>query len=255
MHMRALGLGGLFAVVAMVGCGSSGSGGTGGSTGTGGGHAGSTGTAGNGSAGHTGSGGTTGTGGAFTTSVPSGTKITGLTGAQVTQLCADADNFIAHTYIPTLCASVAPSEGLDAAGVFLMDNPSATDAQLQTACAQAEASPGPCPFMLDPDGGLGTCDVTSTPASCQATVGDETKCLNDTVAAVSQFTAGVSSCSSLTVASVSALFADGGVPGAAEPPSCAVVHSAACQIGQDASTLASPKAGRRAAALARAFMK
>jgi hypothetical protein len=262
MHMKGLGLGGLFAVVALVGCGSSG--GSGGTTGTGGsgttGKAGSTGTGGSSNAGHTGStgsGGTTGGGGAFTTSVPSNTKLTGLTNSQLTQFCADGDNFIEHTYIPTLCDIFTPTSGIEAATQYLQDNPAATNAQLQTACAQSEADAGTCLFTEDPDGGLGTCNIGSIPASCQATVGDETKCLNDTVTALAQYTDSVPKCSSLTAAIVNAFAAadGGGTLGPAEPASCAVFETGGACSSDDAGTNASPKMPLRATAMARAFMR
>jgi hypothetical protein len=250
MYIKGLGLGGLVALVALVGCGSSsGTGGAGGSTGGGGltgsagitGNAGATGSAGRG--GSTGSGGTTGSGGSgggFTTSVPSATKITALTPSQITQLCSDVQNYVEHTEIPLLCNSVVPTEGIAAARAVLRDNPSATNAQLQAACAQSEADAGSCPFTLDPDGGLGTCDVSSIPATCQATVGDETKCANDTLASYVQFTNAIPKCSSLTAASLSAYTAadGGGAAGPAEPASCAMFDTGgACHTSSTSAML------------------
>jgi hypothetical protein len=231
MHMKGLGLGGLFAVVALVGCGSSGgAGGTGGSTGTGGsGHAGSTGTAGDNNAGHSGGGGTTGAGGAFTTSVPGGTKLTALTSAQQTQLCNDVENFVDHTFLPELCnaAAAASVNGLEAAYVDLIENPSTTDAQLRADCSAADADAGAnagrCTDSLQ-DAGTQTCDISSTPATCQATVADYTKCLNDTTTSSLQYYASLPNCSTVTAASVNAFFAaDGGLSaGPPEPASCAM---------------------------------
>jgi hypothetical protein len=251
MHMKGLGLGGLFAVVALVGCGSSGAGGTGGSTGTGGsgttGHAGSTGTAGNGSAGHTGSGGTTGAGGAFTTSVPSGTKLTGLTSAQQTQLCNDLDTYVDHT-LPELCNAAAATavNGLEAARVDLIENPNTPDAQLRADCSAADADAGAnasrCTDLLQ-DAGTQTCDISSTPATCEATVGDYTKCLNDTTTSSLQYYASFPTCSTITAASVNAFFAaDGGLSsGPPEPASCAMFDST-CSVdgGTAAMTNMSP---------------
>jgi hypothetical protein len=251
MHMKGLGLGGLFAVVALVGCGSSG--GTGGSTGTGGsgatGHAGSTGTAGNGSAGHTGSGGTTGAGGAFTTSVPSGTKLTGLSSAQQTQLCNDINNYADHTFLPELCnaAAAASVNGLAAAYADLIENPGVTDAKLRVDCSAADADAGAnaskCTDSLQ-DAGTQICDdFSSTPATCQATVGDYTKCLNDTTTSSLQYYASFPSCSTITAASVNAFFAaDGGLnAGPPEPASCAMFDST-CSVdgGTSAMTNMSP---------------
>jgi hypothetical protein len=248
MHIRGLGLGGLVAIVGLVGCGSSGgTGSTGGSGGKAGG-AGSTGAGGSaGKGGSTGSGGSTATGGStgsggsgFTTSVPSGTKITGLTSAQATQLCADAENYVENTYLPALCATFTPSLGIDAARKYLQDNPSATSAQLQTACAQSEADAGTCPFTFDPDGGMGSCDISSIPATCQATVGDETKCANDTIATIVETINAIPKCSSLTAASLSAYLAadGGGSMGLPEPASCAMFDTGgACDNSSTAAML------------------
>jgi hypothetical protein len=251
MHMKGLGLGGLFAVVALVGCGSSSltgadGGGTGGSASTG--KAGSTGTAGDNNAGHSGGGGTTGAGGAFTTSVPSGTKLTGLTSSQQTQLCNDIENFIDHSFGPALCNAAAASSvnGLEAAYFDLLENTTATDAQLRADCTAADADAGAgartcaSEFL---DGGVQTCNVSSIPSTCQATVGDYTKCLNDTSTSSVQYYAGFPSCSTLTAASVSAFFAaDGGITeGAPEPASCTMFDST-CDVdgGTAAMTNMSP---------------
>lgn len=240
MHMRGFGLGGLFAVVALVGCGSStltgGAGGTGGVGATG--HAGSTGTA-----GHTGSGGTTGSGGAFTTSVPSGTKLTGLTSSQRTQLCNDIESYIDHSFGPAICNAAAAStiNGLEAAYFDLLENATATDAQLRADCTAADADAGASASTCATeflDGGVQTCNISSIPSTCQATVGDYAKCLNDTSTSGVQFYAGFPSCSTLTAASVSALFAaDGGISeGTPEPASCSMFDST-CDVN-DGGTVA-----------------
>jgi hypothetical protein len=253
MHIKGLGLGGLVAIVALVGCGSSGgTGGTAGSTGHGGttGGAGITGSGGTGTgtggrAGTTGSG---GSGGAFTTSLPSGTKITGLTSAQATQLCADLANYDDHTLILSLCNAAASSSvaGLTAAYFDLRGNPAATDAQLRADCTAANADSGSsssdCISALA-DGGTQTCNISSTPSTCQATVGDFTKCINDQTAAALQYYASFPSCSSITAASLKAFFAaDGGVDeGPPEPTSCSMFDST-CDVdgGTAAMTNMSP---------------
>jgi hypothetical protein len=233
MYIKGLGLGGLVGLVALVGCGSSGgAGGTGGSTGNGGltGSAGTTGGGGSGAKG--GSTGSGGSGGAFTTSVPSGTKITGLTSAQAMQLCADVASYDDHTLIPTLCNSGASTSiaGLTAAYLDLRGNPAATDAQLRAECTAANADSGSssseCLSALL-DGGVRTCDFSSTPSTCQATVGDFTKCTNDKTAAALQYYASFPSCSSITAASLNAFFAaDGGVrTDPSEPTSCSMFDS------------------------------
>jgi hypothetical protein len=260
MHMKGLGLGGLLAVVALVGCGSSGnSTGTGGNTGTGGtgttGHAGSTGTAGNGNAGHAGGGGATGAGGAFTTSVPSGTKITGLTSAQAHQLCTDGDNFSNRVLLSTECAAIPAGEGLGAARADLEENPSASNADLQATCTAAKADAGVCPLTGDHDAGA-DCDFSSVPSTCTATVGDLTTCLNDEATAFVQFANAIPTCSALTPAILNAFYAaDGGVLGPADPASCAVIESDACN-SDDGGTSASPQASpAHPSARLRAFMR
>jgi len=248
MHIKGLGLGGLVALVALVGCGSSsGTGGTAGSTGHGGttGSAGATGGGGSGAkGGSTGSGGRAGTtgsgggGGAFTTSVPGATKLTGLTSAQAAQFCTDGQSFIEHTYIPTLCSVFTPIQGVNSGYSYLQDNPTATNAQIQAACTQANADAGACAFTIDPD--AGSCDITSIPSTCQATVADYTKCINDTTTSFKQFGTTIPSCSSLTAASVSAYFAadGGGEIGPPTPAGCAEFNTGgACSTSTTAAML------------------
>jgi hypothetical protein len=244
MHMKGLGLGGLFAVVALVGCGSSSLTGDGGSTGK----AGNTGTAGSSSAGHTGGGGTTGAGGAFTTSVPGGTKLTGLSSSQQAQLCNDLENYIDHTFFPEFCNAAAASSlsGVTAAYFDLLENPSTTDAQLRADCTAADADAGltasTCSSALL-DAGTQTCNISSIPSTCQITVSQYATCINDTTTGGLQYYAGFPSCSTITAAGLNALFAaDGGISeGAPEPPSCAMYDST-CDVdgGTAAMTNMSP---------------
>jgi hypothetical protein len=232
MHSRVLGCGVVLAIAALVGCGSSG--GTGGNTGKGGstGAAGSTGSGGR--AGGTGSGGSTGSGntsGTFTTSVPSGTKLTGLTSGQVTQLCTDIANF-ARAEEPTVCNAEAPFNGLFAADFDLLVNPNATDAELRADCTSASADGGTCSSN-------GTCNIASIPSSCQATVADYTTCLNQAITAELQYFAAFPSCSSITAASLNALFAaDGGASASPmESATCAMFDST-CSVVDDSGTAA-----------------
>jgi trimeric autotransporter adhesin len=224
MQIKVRGLWGVMAIVALIGCGSSsGTGGTGGKTsnggGTGSGTGGGTGTGGTGS-------GTGGTTGAFTTSVPSGTKATALTTAQAAQLCSDLQSYVDNNLFPTLCRAEAASSGPEAAYFDLLENPTATDSELRAACAAGGADAGSC-LSLSADAGTGSCDISEVPSTCQATVGDYTKCINDSTAADLQFYASVPSCSTLTAASVMAYFAaDGGASaGPAEPTSCSKFDS------------------------------
>jgi hypothetical protein len=214
MQIKGLGFWGVMSIVALVGCGSSGgAGGTGGSTGTGGGTS-----AGTGGGTGSGKGGTTGGGGAFTTSLPAGTKVTSLTTAQATQLCNDLESYVNNNLFPSICKEASALSGPEAAYFDLLENPSATDADLRAACVSAAAmdAGNPC-TDIQLDGGTETCDISQIPATCQATVGDYTTCINDMATADNQLYASVPSCSTLTAASVTAYFAaDGGA--SAEPP-------------------------------------
>jgi hypothetical protein len=174
---------GMFSVVMvgmLVGCGSSGSGGTGGSGGSSGGKGGA------------GGAGNTSGGGPFTTSVPSSTPLTGLSGAQQTQLCKDFTTY-ADTVAPELCKL----DGL----LYAAFSGGSTDADVQAACAYGYAT------CLTADGGTTVmCNPNGAPSTCKATVGDLTSCLNMQTAVFAQ----VPSCSTLTVASLAGAFGDGG---------------------------------------------
>jgi hypothetical protein len=218
MRIKGLGLGGLVAIVTLVGCGSgSGTGGTGGqtSTGTGGGTG-------------SGKGGTTGSGGSFTTSVPSGTKVTGLTAAQAAQLCSDVESYVDNTFFPAICRATASSlSGPEAAYLDLLQDPTASTSELQAACASAATrdSGSACPDTFV-DAGTQTCNISQIPSTCQATVGDYAKCINDSTAADLQLYASAPSCSTLTAASLMAYFAaDGGSSNPPEPASCSTFES------------------------------
>jgi len=223
MKINGPGLWSVLTIVALVGCGSSGgTGGTGGSNGggTGSGKGGGTGT---------GKGGTTG-GGAFTTSVPAGTKVTGLTTAQATQLCNDINSYVDNTFLPALCKTPTSYLGLEDAYVDLIENPTASDSELQMVCASDAQDASSCSDSVD--AGVESCEgISQVPSTCEATVGDETKCLNDTAAADEQFYAALPSCGTLTGTTLKALFeADGG--SGLEPPdpaSCSKLEST-CQV-------------------------
>jgi hypothetical protein len=175
-------------VVAMlVGCGGgSGSGGSGGGGGSSGGGKG---------------GGSGNSGGTFTASVPGGTPLTGLSGPQGTQLCNDFRTYAETTLAPGLCRV----EGLLLAEL----SGATTDATVQAACASGYQS------CLTSDAGVTvTCNLSATPSTCTATVGDFTACLNAQSAAIQQFP----SCSTLTAAMLASFFADGGSSSSAPPP-------------------------------------
>jgi hypothetical protein len=223
MQIKGLWLGGVMAIVALVGCGSSGgTSGTGGSTGGGG-----TGS-GKGGASGSGKGGTTGGGGAFTTSVPAGTKVTGLTTAQAAQLCNDIESYFDNTFLPSVCQASSSLPGLEDAYFDLLQNPTASNTELQTVCA-SDAQDGGCSDFVD--GGTGSCDISDVPSTCQATVGDYTTCINDMTTADVQLYATLPTCSSVTAASLKAFFeADGGSSfDAPEPTSCSK-FDATCDV-------------------------
>jgi hypothetical protein len=173
------------AVAMLVGCGGgSGSGGSGGAGGISGG----------------GKGGGSGNG-TFTTSVPGGTPLTGLSGTQQTQLCNDFRSYAETTLAPDLCKV----EGLLLAAL----SGGTTDAALQAACASGYQS------CLAADGGVTvTCNPSAAPSTCTATVGDLTACLNASSASTQQFP----SCSTLTAATLATFFADGGSSSSSPPP-------------------------------------
>ena len=227
MQNRGLGLGGLLAIVALVGCGSSsGTGGTGGSTGTGGGTG-------------SGKGGTTGSGGSFTTSVPSGTKVTGLTAAQIAQLCSDVQSYVDNTFFPAVCRGGSALLGPEAAYLDFLQNPTASTSELRATCTSAAAmdAADTCPDSFV-DAGTQTCNISQIPSTCQATVGDYAKCINDSTNADLQLYASVPSCSTLTAASLTAYFAaDGGSSNPPEPASCSTFDST-CKI--DGGTVVMP---------------
>jgi hypothetical protein len=181
------------AAASLVGCGSgSGTGGSGGAAGISG-----SGKGGNG-------GGSGGGGGTFTTSVPASTPLTGLSGPQATQLCNDFRTYSETTLAPALCKING--------ALFAALSGGSTDAQVQADCTTEYQS------CLTADGGRTvTCDLSATPSTCTATVGDFTTCLNVSFTWAQQFP----SCSTLTAAMLASLLADGGSsPSGALPAVC-----------------------------------
>jgi len=162
-----LGLGGVLAIAALVGCG-------GGSSGN-------------------------GTGG-FTTSVPSGTKLTSLTPQQAMQLCTDFDSYAKTALTPDLCKVIA----IEAASLTLLASSTTqpSNATLQMACTEAYNG------CLTGDGGFtntSSCDAstfTTEPSTCTATVGDVTMCTNADLTMTNQELAQLPSCSSVTAANL-----------------------------------------------------
>ncbi|HVV52643.1 MAG TPA: hypothetical protein VHO06_23480 [Polyangia bacterium] len=219
MRRNRLGLGGVLAIiVALIGCGSSGGSGTG--TGGGGGKA----TGGTGGAGASkGTGGTTG--GGFSTSVPGSTPLGGLSSGQATTLCNDIDAYFKTRIAPDFCKEQA----LIGALTVQLTNSSASDADLQAACTSAYTA------CLTGDGGItggAACNpaqVMGEPATCKATVGDLSTCLNDDGTASDQAVSALPSCATLTAAQLTAaLGGDAGAPNATDPASCASLDAMGC---------------------------
>ena len=215
MQIKGLWLGGVMVIVTLIGCGSSGgTGGTGGSTGGGGTGSGKAGGSGSGKGGAT---------GAFTTSVPAGTKVTALTSSQAAQLCNDIQSYYDNSF-QSACQASSGLPGLEDAYLDLLQNPTASNSELQSVCA-SDTQDGGCSDFVD--GGTDSCDVSNVPATCEATVGDYTTCVNDMTTADRQVYASLPSCSTLTAASLTALFgADGGPDlDPPEPTSCSTLYS------------------------------
>ena len=207
MYSKVLGFGGLLLIAATFGCGSSSSGnGTGGTSGSG--------TGGASTGGAKGTGGTNGTGGGsgtgtFSTSVPSGTKLSNISSTQATQLCNDFNTYATNTLNPYFCREIGIFGAAFGGGT--------TDAEVQAACTAAYNSclTGNTTTMCDPT----MLASNNGSATCTATVGDLTSCLNDSTGPLKA----LPTCSSLTVAGLAAMSADAGT--STSPASCAPVNN------------------------------
>ncbi len=164
-----------------------------------------------------------GGGGSFSTSVPSGTKLTALTPAQDTQLCNDFQSYTTGTLEPDTCRLA----GFEASLALLGGTPAPTDADLQTACTQTYTS-----CLTGGDGGSGTttetCDVSSAPATCTATVGDLQNCLNAEQAQLNTVISAIPSCSTISMSNIltaAGKFAGEEDAGTSEPAVCAQFDS------------------------------
>ena len=228
MQIRGLGLGGVVAIVALVGCGSSGTGGTGGSTGTGtGGGTGS------------GTGGTTGSGGPFTTSVPSGTKVTGLTAAQAAQLCSDVESYVDNNFFPAICRARLRAPG---AGSRRISTSSRIPPRALPSCEQ----PARAPPRWTPATAARTASMPALrPATSRSFRRPARRPWVTTrgvstirTAADLQLYTSAPNCSTLTAASLMAYFAvDGGSSNPPEPASCSTFDST-CKV--DGGTVVMP---------------
>ncbi len=184
-------------------------------------------------------------GGGFTTSVPSGTKLTSLTPQQAMQLCTDFDTSATTALTPDLCKLLA----IEATALSL-SYPGAgqqSDATLRMTCSQTYNS------CLGGDGGITTtsnCDpstFTTEPATCTATVGEVTMCFNADLNATNQQVAALPSCSSVTSANlISALatIAAQADAGTSMSATCTALE-AGCNMGSSSSTVGLVTAARR----------
>jgi hypothetical protein len=206
-----LGLGGALAIAVLMGCGGGGS-----------------------------------SGGGFTTSVPSGTKLTSLTPQQATQLCSDFDNFATNSLTPDLCKLIAIED--TALTLLSSTTTQPSNTALQMACNQAYNS-----CLTGGDGGLTTtsgCDpshFTGEPSICTATVGDLTMCTNADLTMANQELAQLPSCSSVTadnLTSALATLAAEADAGTSMSATCTALQSN-CDTGSSSSSPASLLAASR----------
>ena len=170
-------------------------------------------------------GGTIGSGGgAVTTSVSGSIRLNDLSSEQATQLCKDIDAANTATLEPMYCAATNQADALFSTDGFLQDNPTATDASLQTECSQ----------FLTANEAIGcfavtSCDATtiaSSSPSCTATVADIIKCLDENDAIIRKRLAVAPACDALTMSSLNAYLAPGGPFGTYN----VVSMSASCEV-------------------------
>ena len=170
-------------------------------------------------------GGTLGSGGgAVTTSVSGSIRLNDLSSEQATQLCKDIDAANTATLEPNYCAATNQANALFATDWFLQDNPTATDASLQTECSQSlTANEAIGCFAVT------SCDATliaSSSPACTATVADIINCLNENDAIVRKRLAVTPACDALTMSSLNAYIAPGGPFGTYN----VVSMSASCEV-------------------------
>jgi hypothetical protein len=185
-------LAGLFTVAALIGCGSSSSGGGG--------------------------------GGGFSTSVPSGTKLSSLTTAQAAQLCTDLTKY-ESTQSATQTADDCKGAGIDAAFQAQAGSTTAlTDAQVQNDCTIGYTG---CTSVDAGSDSQALCTSTTfagEPTTCTSSVSDVQKCIADMSTASATYFAALPACSALTAANLNAaeatLNGDGGNSGPPDPASC-----------------------------------
>lgn len=144
----------------------------------------------------------------FATSVDGGVPLNGLTPSQATQLCSDV-NAAAGSLQTTYCNAVNQGFAVNAAYLYLQDNPGASTATLQARCAsylQGEQSSG----CTAPSA---TCDasaIRNNSATCAATVSDEVTCINENAMIDQAFLNATPACTSVSASVLGRYFADGG---------------------------------------------
>jgi len=151
-----------------------------------------------------------GGGGKFTTSVPGNTPLGGLTPAQVDQICRDVQSFESQ---PSVEMDQCRASAYATAALGASLAPTATDADLQEACATAYDA------CLHPDGGpTGGATCSAPPATCAATVAELTACLNDQAAANREAATTRPACNAVTRAGLEGSSGIGTI--GSLPPSC-----------------------------------
>lgn len=140
--------------------------------------------------------------------------------AEREQLCADANGFSSGSFTT---ADSCDQSGYTSASIMAQTNAEATDAQLQTACAEARDN-----CLTDPPTVTSTCNAEDAPpATCTVTVGEAVACLNDVIAAIDAAYAAIPDCTELT----RALITEHQMNPAEDPfdqPSCAGLQAPEC---------------------------
>lgn len=161
----------------------------------------------------------TGAPGRFTTSVDSSKPIGTLTMAEREQLCADANSFSSGS--PTT-AELCDQSGYNGASIMAQANAEATDAELQTACAEARDN-----CLTDPPTVTSTCNAEQAPpATCTVTVGEAVACLNDVIAATEAAFAAYPDCAEMTRAFITEHMMN--PTNVFDQPSCAGLQAPEC---------------------------
>lgn len=144
----------------------------------------------------------------FTTNVDGGAPLNGLTPSQARQLCADINAAIDGGLQTTYCNAVNQGFAVNAAYIYLQDNPGASTATLQARCEsflEGEQSSGCVPAAMCDVSGIG-----SNSAACAATVSDAVTCINDNAMIDVAFQNATPGCTSVSASVLNRYFADGG---------------------------------------------